>query len=79
MGLRVIGAGFGRTGTTSLKAALEQLGYAPCHHMREVLPDKEQVMWFDQASRKEATEWDAVFENFDAAVDWPAAAYYKPR
>ncbi len=77
MGLKVIGAGFGRTGTTSLKAALEQLGYAPCHHMREVLPDKEQVMWFDQASKKEAIEWDAVFENFDAAVDWPAAAYYK--
>jgi hypothetical protein len=38
MGLQVIGSGFGRTGTMSLKRALEQLGFGPCHHMEEVLP-----------------------------------------
>lgn len=32
--LQVIGAGLPRTGTTSLKAALETLGFDPCHHMR---------------------------------------------
>lgn len=31
--LKVIGAGLPRTGTTSLKAALEILGFDPCHHM----------------------------------------------
>ena len=46
MALRVIGAGFGRTGTTSLKAALERLGFETCHHMEEVAKSSEQLrMW----------------------------------
>ena len=76
MVLKVIGAGFGRTGTNSLKVALEQLGYAPCHHMKEVGPSLSQIRWFDAASKGEPTDWDTVFEKFEAAVDWPAAAYY---
>ena len=77
MGLKVIGAGFGRTGTNSLKVALEQLGYAPCHHMKEVGPSLSQIRWFDAASKGEPVNWDDVFEHFEAAVDWPAAAYYQ--
>ena len=77
MGLKVIGAGFGRTGTNSLKVALEQLGYAPCHHMKEVGPSLSQIRWFDAASKGEAMDWDTVFEKFEAAVDWPSAAYYQ--
>ena len=41
MGLKVIGAGLGRTGTASLKVALEQLGFGPCYHMGEVFPQAE--------------------------------------
>jgi Sulfotransferase domain len=43
MSLAVIGPGFGRTGTMSLKHALEQLGFGPCHHMEEVFAHPEQV------------------------------------
>jgi hypothetical protein len=43
MALQVIGAGFGRTGTTSLKAALEQLGFSKCHHMEEVMTSRTQT------------------------------------
>ena len=77
MPLRVIGAGFGRTGTNSLKLALEQLGFGPCHHMKEVAPSLEQINWFDQASKGEAMDWDKVFAKFEASVDWPSASYYK--
>ena len=42
MTLKVIGAGFGRTGTLSMKAALEKLGYDKTHHMLEVFPNKKQ-------------------------------------
>ena len=76
MPLRVIGAGFGRTGTNSLKLALEQLGFGPCHHMKEVGPSLDQINWFDQASRGEVMDWDKVFEKFEASVDWPSASYY---
>ena len=77
MGLKVIGAGFGRTGTNSLKVALEHLGYAPCHHMKEVFPSLEQINWFEQASRGDPVDWDKVFSKFEAAVDWPSVAYYQ--
>ena len=77
MGLKVIGAGFGRTGTLSLKTALEQLGFSPCHHMSEVAKDVSQIDWFLKAANGEKVNWDDVFSGFEAAVDWPTAAYYE--
>ena len=77
MALKVIGAGFGRTGTLSLKTALEQLGFSPCHHMSEVPKDLSQIDWFLRAASGEEVNWDEVFYGFEAAVDWPAAAYYE--
>ena len=41
--MKVIGSGFGRTGTTSIKAALEQLGFGPCYHMEEVLAISDRI------------------------------------
>lgn len=79
MTLEVIGAGFGRTGTASLKAALEILGYDKTHHMFEVMSDKRQMkLWHAIGTRPDvAPDWDAVFEGFPAAVDFPAAAYWR--
>ncbi len=76
MPLKVIGSGFGRTGTKSLKLALEQLGFAPCHHMLEIRPTPGQVdFWADIAARK-PVDWHAVFAGFAAAVDWPSCNYW---
>jgi len=77
MTLKVIGAGFGRTGTLSLKEALEKLGFGPCHHMKEVMLNSEQAEYFYLASMGEKVDWDEVFKDYNSAVDWPAAAYYK--
>ncbi|MBL4874017.1 MAG: sulfotransferase family protein [Rhodobacteraceae bacterium] len=77
MVLKVLGAGFGRTGTHSLKIALEQLGYGPCHHMYEVRQRPEQVEWWLSAARGETLNWDKVFEGFVSQVDWPASYFWK--
>ena len=76
MTLKVIGAGPGRTGTMSLKHALEHLGYGPCHHMRACFSSRQQTRWFLEAAERKAVDWNSVFNDFQAAVDWPAAAYY---
>jgi hypothetical protein len=49
--LEVIGAGFGRTGTMSLKVALETLGFGPCYHMTEVFANPENVELWEAAAR----------------------------
>jgi len=77
MSLRVIGAGFGRTGTLSLKVALEKLGFGPCHHMKEVIKNQDQTEWFLRASKGKKVDWHKVFEEYQSAVDWPAVAYYQ--
>ena len=77
MALKIVGAGFGRTGTNSLKLALEQLGFGPCHHMFEVRNNPEQVPFWQAAARGETMDWDAVFEGFNACVDWPSARYWR--
>ena len=58
MALRVLGAGFGRTGTNSLRLALAQLGFGPCHHMFEVRDKPELLAPWQAAARGEALDWD---------------------
>ena len=81
MGLKVIGAGYGRTGTASLKLALERLGFGPCHHMSEVLPSPERVeLWTRIGSGEAAADpslWDQAFAGYSATVDWPACTYWR--
>ncbi|GGK73618.1 sulfotransferase family protein [Sphaerisporangium melleum] len=77
--MRVIGAGFGRTGTLTLKTALERLGLGPCHHMTEVLGDHRQIRrWLAVAESGPAgVDWDDVLAGYRSCVDWPAAAYWR--
>ena len=76
MALEIIGAGFGRTGTYSLKAALERLGFGPCHHMSEVINDPDQVrLWAEVAGGR--PDFARIFSGFRAAVDFPVSAYWQ--
>jgi hypothetical protein len=77
MSLSVIGSGFGRTGTTSLKLALEELGFSPCHHMSEVTHDTGQAAMWREIAAGHAPDWDKVFEGYAACVDWPAAKFWR--
>jgi len=75
MDLKVVGAGVGRTGTHSLKLALEQLLGGPCHHMLEILGDPAQVpSWIDAIDGK-PTDW-SVLDRYVALVDWPGASFW---
>lgn len=77
MTLSVIGAGFGRTGTNSLKLALEQLGFGPCHHMFEVIQAQETVPEWHRAVQGHTVDWDTLFKGFNAQVDWPGALFWR--
>lgn len=77
MGLSVIGAGFGRTGTKSLKLALEQMGLGPCHHMEEVLSKPRQLLYWQAAVAGNAVDWDGAFAEYRSSVDWPSAHYWR--
>lgn len=76
MALRVVGAGLGRTGTLSLKVALERLLGAPCYHMMELFSHPEHVSAWHGAARGEMPDWNEVMRGYRAAVDWPAAAFW---
>jgi hypothetical protein len=76
MTLRVIGAGFGRTGTHSLKIALEELLQAPCYHMIEVFEHPGHVSLWHQASLGNMPDWDKLFEGYAAGVDFPVAVFW---
>src|SRR5918998_430244 len=77
MTLEIIGAGFGRTGTMSLKVALEELGFGPCYHMTEVFANPDHVELWETAARGEPLDWGEVFRDYRATVDWPGAAFYE--
>ncbi|MGI8649093.1 MAG: sulfotransferase family protein [Rubrobacter sp.] len=75
--MKVIGAGFGRTGTTSLKAALDRLGFGPTYHMEEVMKSPRNSALWSHYLDAECFDWDEVFRGYGSAVDWPASAYYR--
>ena len=77
MPLEVIGAGFGRTGTNSLKIGLEHLGFGPCHHMFEVRDNPERLPDWQSLARGERVDWDKVFLGYRSQVDWPGARYWR--
>jgi hypothetical protein len=77
MPIQVIGAGLGRTGTLSLKSALEELGFIKCYHMIEVLARMDDARTWDAASRGEPVDWDRLFDGYRATVDWPGCSFYR--
>ncbi len=77
MSIKVIGAGFGRTGTLSLKRALEELGFTKCYHMEELLEHPEHVAYWEAALRREPVNWDELFQGYQATVDFPGYKYYQ--
>jgi len=77
MSLRVVGAGLGRTGTHSLQIALQQLLGAPCYHMLEIIEHPEFIPAWQDAVDGKPVDWEAVMNGYSAAVDWPAAAYWR--
>jgi hypothetical protein len=77
MALCVIGAGFGRTGTRSLKVALETLGVSPCYHGFDLASHPEYLLVWVRAARGEKVDFAALFDSWQAAVDWPVCSFYQ--
>jgi Sulfotransferase domain len=78
--MKVLGVGFGRTGTLSLKAALEDIGAGPCFHMLDLIQgeNKERDLpYWVKIGDGEPVDWHEVFEPWEATVDWPAASKWR--
>jgi hypothetical protein len=80
VGMKVIGAGLPRTATTTQMFALEQLGFGPCYHMRDLLADLETGLPLWEAAFEGDADWEAIFGGdrpIASTVDWPSAYYYR--
>lgn len=75
--MEVIGVGFGRTGTTSLKQALDILGFGPTYHTREIFKDPSRLASWADATARGTADWDVIFDGYHSTVDWPAAAFWR--
>ena len=75
--LKVIGAGLGRTGTRSLKVALEQLGFGPCHHMQELIEHPRTIRDWLRASEGGPIDWEELLRGYQSAVDWPGVYFWR--
>lgn len=77
MALKVIGAGGPRTGTASLKVALETLGFGKCYHMEWVFNNTHHVKYWQELYETGKTDFDALFDGFQSTVDFPGHLNYK--
>lgn len=75
--MKIIGASFGRTGTLSLKYAIEKLGLGPCYHMEEVLRHPTHVARWQAVFDGEPPNWEKLFGKFQSTVDWPGCRFYQ--
>lgn len=74
--MQIIGAGVGRTGTYSLKLAINQLGFGPCHHMEEVLHHMPVQVPLWSAAVEGKPDWSTIYAGYRSAVDWPTACFF---
>ena len=74
--MQLIGTGIGRTGTYSLKLAINQLGLGPCHHMEEVLHNMPLQVPLWAAALNGAADWQSIYDGYPSAVDWPTAGFF---
>ena len=77
MPIKVIGAGLGRTGTLSLKTALEELGFGRCYHMVDVLARWTTPGPGTRPRAASPSDWDRLFDGYQATVDWPGCSFYR--
>ncbi len=75
--MKVFGTGFGRTGTMSLKIALEKLGIGPCYHMQEIVSHPSHIKIWYNISRGASPNWNRLFKNFNSGVDFPISIFYE--
>ncbi|RJL31346.1 sulfotransferase family protein [Bailinhaonella thermotolerans] len=76
--LEVIGSGHGRTGTDSLRRALDLLGFGPTYHMKEVIGRPERYRHWIDVARGRPVDWEEVFRGYRSTTDFPAGAYWRP-
>ena len=76
MPIKIIGAGFPRTGTTTLKTALEILGYSKTYHMKELLVNPDMLHYWLRLEQTHDTDWDGLYEGYEATVDFPSYPWY---
>lgn len=77
MSIQVIGAGFPRTGTTTLKQALQILGYNDTYHFKDLIADSKKLKHWQELEKEGTTDFKKLFEGFKATVDFPGYPYYK--
>ncbi len=77
MSLKVIGTGFGRTGTDSMRTALNMLGFGPTHHMFEIMEHPQQKERWRALALGAEPDWDLLFEGYNSCIDWPSAYYWR--
>jgi hypothetical protein len=75
--LKIIGAGLGRTGTMSLKVALEQIGFGPCYHMVDVWARMPESLALWEAAARGEPVWDTIFSGYRSTVDYPGCTYWR--
>jgi len=75
--MKIIGVGVGRTGTYSLKLAINQLGFGPCHHMEAVFQNQPTQLPLWTAALAGRPDWNAIYAGYESAVDWPTAGFFR--
>ena len=77
MSINIIGVGVGRTGTYSLRLAINQLGFGPCHHMEEVLKNMDVQVPLWSETLKGNVNWSSIYQGYCSTVDWPTAGFFR--
>jgi hypothetical protein len=77
MSIKIIGAGFPRTGTNTLRESLEMLGFSKTYHMKNLLVHPENLHYWTTLKATGTTDWEGLYNGYQATVDFPCYPWYK--
>lgn len=77
MSLKVIGAGMGRTGTMSLKLALERIGFGPCYHGSDLVSKPADWPHWQDAIDGQLGHFEEIFRDYASVTDAPGWFFFR--
>jgi len=77
MSLSVIGTGLSRTGTTTLRKVLEELGFSPCYNSTELFIRPRGIEFWEGLEQGEEVDFENFFSNYNGIIGFPGYIFHQ--
>jgi hypothetical protein len=77
MSLVVIGTGLSRTGTTTIRKVVEELGFGPCYHSTDLFIRPRGIEFWEALEKGNKVDFEEFFSQYNAIIGFPGYLFHQ--